>query len=126
MATAALKAFGAFFKARRQALGYTLRRFCLEKGLDPGNISKMERGRMPPPQNREKLTQYARHLQIAEGSDEWYEFFDLASAAQGRFPEEVLNDEELVKRLPVLFRTIRGEKVSDEQLNELIELLRGS
>ncbi len=126
MTTAALKAFGAFFKTRRQALGHTLRRFCLENGLDPGNISKLERGLMPPPQNREKLAQYAKYLQIAEGSDEWYEFFDLASAAQGRFPEGVLTDEELVKRLPILFRTIRGEKVSDEQLNGLIEMLRGA
>jgi transcriptional regulator with XRE-family HTH domain len=126
MTTAALKAFGAFFKARRQALGYTLRRFCLEKGLDPGNISKMERGLLPPPQSREKLAQYARLLQLEEGSDEWYEFFDLASAAQGRLPEGVLDDEELVKKLPILFRTIRGEKVSDEQLDELIEMLRGA
>ena len=124
MSTAALKAFGVFFKARRQALRFTLRRFCLENGLDPGNISKMERGLLSPPQSREKLAQYARCLQLEEGSDDWYEFFDLASTAQGRFPEWVLSDEELVKKLPVLFRTIRGDRVSDEQLDELIEMLR--
>ena len=36
--------FGSFFRARRMALGKSLRGFCIEKGLDPGNISRLERG----------------------------------------------------------------------------------
>ena len=43
--------FGAFFKQKRLELGLSLRRFCLEHGLDPGNISKLERGRLAPPQH---------------------------------------------------------------------------
>lgn len=117
-----LKGFGEFFKSRRQSLGYTLRRFCLEKKLDPGNISRMERGLMPPPQKREKLEEYAEHLEIPLGSDEWYEFFDLAHIASSKIPADLMEDEELVKKLPLLFRTVRD--LDDEKLDALIELIR--
>lgn len=126
MKNPALKAFGEFFKERRKSLGLTLRRFCQEKGYDPANISKLERGLLPPPQKREKLEEYAKDLRISKGSTEWYQFFDLAYAATGRIPEEVLKDEELVEKLPVLFRTIRGQSVTEEQLDALIEKIRGA
>ena len=119
------KAFGEYFKARRRALGFTLRRFCQEKGLDPGNLSRMERGLLPPPRGREKLEEYAAYLGLVKGTDEWYQFFDLAHAASGQIPKELLEDEELVNKLPVLFRTLRGQKVTDDQLDKLIEMIRG-
>jgi transcriptional regulator with XRE-family HTH domain len=118
--------FGKFFKAMRAKRGLSLRKFCVENGLDPGNISKLERGVMPPPQTREKLEEYAKVLLIPEGSDDWYEFFDLASTATGRIPPDIMGDEELVKRLPLVFRTVRGQKmkISDDQLDELAEVIR--
>ena len=116
--------FGPFFKERRVALGKTLRQFCQENGLDPGNISRLERGLLPAPQSREILESYAGHLQLKKGSDEWYEFFDLAAAETGRIPPEILENEELMDKLPVLFRTLRGQKVPDEQLDELVRKIR--
>ncbi len=118
------KAFGELFKQRRIALGLTLRRFCERHGLDPGNMSRLERGKLPPPQSREKLEQYARALELEEGSDDWYQFFDLAAASRGQVPAELLADEDLVRKLPILFRTLRGQKVPDEELDELIEKIR--
>ncbi len=118
------KEFGEFFKNRRLALGYTLRQFCLEKGLDPSNISKLERGKMSPPDKHEKLEEYARYLELKEGSAEWYEFFDLAYVAQGKIPEEVMNDKEVVEKLPILFRTVRGQRVTDAQIKALIRLIK--
>jgi hypothetical protein len=56
--------------------------------------------------------------------DEWYTFFDLAAAETGRIPPEILEDESVVEKLPILFRTLRGQKVSDEQLDELVRKLR--
>lgn len=117
------KTFGEFFKAQRMATGKTLREFCLERGYDPGNLSKLERGLLPPPQSREKLEEYARALGLREGTDVWYDFFDLAAAETGRIPED-LQDEKLVKKLPVIFRTLRGRKLTDEQLDQLVERLR--
>ena len=116
--------FGALFKRLRIRQGMTLRQFCEAHGLDPGNISKLERGLLPPPEGRDKLLVYAKALKIRRGSDDWYEFFDLARASRGKLPPEVLRDRDVVARLPLLFRTLRGQKVSEDKLNELIELLR--
>jgi transcriptional regulator with XRE-family HTH domain len=116
--------FGGLFKERRIALGVTLREFCRRNGLDPGNISRLERGLLPPPQGRETLEHYAELLKLKKGSDGWYNFFDLAAAENGRIPPEILEDKEVLEKLPILFRTLRGQKVPDEQLDELVRKLR--
>jgi transcriptional regulator with XRE-family HTH domain len=116
--------FGSYFKELRIKRRLTLRQFCETSGLDPGNISKLERGLLPPPQSKEKLEQYAQALGLRKGSSVWYEFFDLAAASRGQIPEEILADDRLVKKLPVLFRTLRGEKVPERKLDELIETIR--
>jgi transcriptional regulator with XRE-family HTH domain len=116
--------FGQFFKKKRIELEMTLRQFCLQNNLDPGNISKIERGILPPPTSAEKLGQYAKSLNIKEGSNDWYEFFDLAHASSGRIPDEILSNKDLVSKLPLVFRTLRGQKLTKDQLNELVEKLR--
>jgi len=102
--------FGGFFKAKRIEKGVTVRWFCKKFGLDPGNISKMERGLLPPPASREKFEIYARQLGLKKSSDDWVEFFDLASSCPGQLPEDLLNDAQVVERLPLIFRTIRVKK----------------
>jgi len=57
--------------------------------------------------------------------DDWYQFFDLAAAESGKIPKDILSDEEVVEKLPILFRTLRGKKVSDEKLNKLVRKIRG-
>jgi len=116
--------FGQFFKKMREKRGLTLRQFCVKNNVDPGNISKLERGLMPPPRSREKLEQYASFLRVKRGSSEWYEFFDLAAADSGKIPADIMSDENLMKKLPLVFRTIRGQKVSKEKLEELAEVIR--
>lgn len=116
--------FGDFFKGKRIGLKKTLRQFCAENKLDPGNISRLERGLMAPPQGSDKLEEYARYLQIKKGSDDWYQFFDLARIEAGRIPDEIMKDEALVASLPILFRTLRGKKISEKKLDELVEMIR--
>jgi transcriptional regulator with XRE-family HTH domain len=123
---AARMTFGAYFKDRRISLGVTLREFCLKNKLDPGNISKLERGVLGAPQAREKLEEYARALRLKKGDAAWHEFFDLACAEQGRIPDEFMTDKELVSKLPLFFRTIRGSKASGKQLDKLVEKLRNA
>jgi len=84
------KLFGSYFKEMRIKRRLTLRLFCETFGFDPGNISKLERGLLPPPQSKEKLEQYAQALGLRKGSSAWYEFFDLAAASRGQIPEEIL------------------------------------
>ncbi len=117
------RTFGSVFKERRIAMGMTLREFCLKNGLDPGNLSRLERGLSPPPQ-KDRLEAYAEMLGLKEGSDEWYEFFDLAAAEAGRIPEDLRN-KKVLEKLPILFRTLRGQKVPDEKLDELVQIMKG-
>jgi len=119
----AFELFGKFFKKMRQKSGLTLRQFCLKHKLDPGNISKIERGRAAPPKSRESLEKYATLLEIEKDSEDWYTFFDLAAACSGRIPPDLM-DEDLVEKLPLVFRTLRGEKLTSKKLLDLAELIR--
>lgn len=118
--------FGAFFKELRQRKGVTLRSFCLANGLDPGNVSKLERGFSAPPKSPDVLERYADLLGLTKGEDNWNKFFDLAAACSGQIPPDIMNDASLVAKLPLVFRTLRGQKVPEEQLDELAELIRRS
>ena len=112
--------FGELFKQKRIALGKTLRQFCLDNDLDPGNVSKIERGVMSAPQSEEKLEEYAGYLNIPIKSKEWQVFKDSASVSAGKIPED-LRKKELLARLPVFFRTLKDKKFSEEELDELIK-----
>ncbi len=116
--------FGEFFKKKRLQKNVSLRQFCLEHGFDPGNTSKMERGLLAPPASKESLAKYAGALGLEEGSDDWREFFDRAAACRGEVPVDILRDDALVQKLPLFFRTLRGEKVPREKLNEIMELIK--
>ena len=121
-----MSAFSDFLRRLRGERGLTLREFCLQNKFDPGNYSRLERGLYPPPQSHEQIEKYARALELQEGSEEWLELFDVAAAARGEIPRDLLTDAELVEKLPVLFRTLRGQPVSPEKLDQLVELIRRS
>jgi len=116
--------FGELFRQLRAKKGESLRTFCQLHGFDPGNISRLERGILPPPQSKEKLMQYASALDLHEGSEEWLDFFDLAYVAAGHIPPAVMTDQEVLARLPLLFRTLGNGQLDADRLDELIELIR--
>ncbi len=118
--------FSAMLKQIRLEKGLTLREFCLKNGFDPGNYSKLERGLFPPPESHELLERYALALELEPGSDRWLELFDLAAAERGQIPNDIMSDREVVDKLPVFFRTMRGKQLSSEQLDELVEKIRRS
>lgn len=120
----ATRRFGEFLKECRIKRGETLRAFCKLNGFDAANMSRLERGQVPPPVSRDKLEHYAKALGLQEGTDDWFEFFDLAAAETGRIPDDILDDRELLPKLPLVFRTLRGERVPQDQLDELIDLIR--
>lgn len=116
--------FGEFFKEKRMTLGHTLREFCRENGFDPGNISRLERGILLPPQGEERRIRYAEALGIKKGSDDWLKFFDYAAAGLGRIPYDIMSDERLLAKLPLVFRTVRGAELSREELEKMIDELK--
>jgi transcriptional regulator with XRE-family HTH domain len=119
-------AFGKLMKKLRMEKGSTLREFCHSNGFDPGNYSRLERGVFPPPQKEELLEKYATALGLRRGTDQWLEFFDQAAACRGEIPGDILEDEGVVGKLPILFRTLRGSALSPEKLDALIEKIRRS
>ena len=124
MSEAMIQNFGPFVESLRQRQHLTLREFCKRAGCDPANISRMERGLVPPPKNHDILERYAAALGLQDGTDDWYRFFDLAAVDQGIVPADIMADAELVKALPVFFRTLRGQKPSPDEMRLLAANVR--
>ena len=115
--------FGEFFRLSRIAVGFTLRSFCERFGYDPANISRLERDLLPPPEDKNKLEALANALSIKKETKKWVEFFDLAYLSKGKIPMDISSQKEINQYLPLLFRTVRGKKLSKDKLQKLIKLL---
>ena len=116
--------FGDYVKQRRVAKRITLRAFSEAVGYDPANYSRMERGLLKPPTNPEKLAGFARELGMNRAGDEFKEMVRLAAISRGEIPPAILSDEAVLAKLPVLFRTLEGDKVEPEMLDELFEAMK--
>jgi transcriptional regulator with XRE-family HTH domain len=84
----------------------------------------MERGKSPPPPTAEKLADLASAVGVTPDSSEWSEFSARAFAARGEVPPDLTVDSNIVGKLPVLYRRLRGEQVDAEDLEDLIRLIR--
>lgn len=118
--------FGEFVKQIRERQRLGLREFCIEKGYDPSNWSKIEREVLAPPRDEGTLREWAKALGLKQGSEDWLKFFDYAAVNSGRIPDYILKDENLVAQLPVFFRTLSGQKPSREDLEKLVELIKSA
>lgn len=118
--------FGELFRQKRIALGLTLRSFCERYSYDPGNISRLERNILSPSIDKEKLAGYATALKIPRDSEEWTVFFDLAHAAKGKIPEDLLKSPHILSILPAFYRTARGGKLNKEKIKQLIKLINNA
>ena len=116
--------FGELVKGLRIAQKKTLRQFCFEHGHDPSNWSKVERGVNPPPKDERTLARWARHLGLTPGGEAWEEFMVQADVSRGNIPRSVMNDQELVAKLPLFFRTVRGSELTPEQLEDFVDKVR--
>jgi transcriptional regulator with XRE-family HTH domain len=110
-------------KDLRLRTGLTLRVFCTKNGFDPGNYSRIERGVAAPPKEGH-LSRYAQAVGLTLDSDDWVEFFDLAAIARGEIPQDLLDDAQLVGKLPVLFRTVRGDPAPSDKMDALSNEIR--
>ncbi len=78
--------FGRFFRQRRTSLGLSLSEFCRQNGFDKGNVSRLERGLMKPPDSMDLLQTYADALQLQRDSEDWKAFMRHAAIARGKLP----------------------------------------
>lgn len=116
--------FGEFIKSRRREMGLTLRAFCEQNGYDAGNHSKLETGAATAPTDDTRLQELAIALGIVRDTDAWREFNSLANVSRGKIPTALLNDAEVVEKLPVLLRTLEGNPLASDKMDELVEFLR--
>lgn len=115
--------FSEYFKQRRKELGYTVRKFALEKGLDAGYVSRLENGLMQPPADEGKLQNLAVALELRQGTKEWDEFMDLAAVARNEVPVDLRSNEYIAKVLPAFYRSVRNKQLDEEDVNKLINLI---
>ena len=118
--------FGKFVQELRIKKKMGLCEFCKRNGHDPSNWSKLERDILPPPKDENKLHLWASQLDLVPGTGDWYTFFDLASVESIHLLSGMTRDRDLIKELPQLFRTIRGQKPTEEEMRNLAELARRS
>lgn len=116
--------FGEFFREKRISLGFSLRQFCEKYHYDPGNISKLERNILSPSIDEKKLEGYALALRISRDSADWTAFFDLAHTAKGTLPADIRKNSDILSVLPAFYRTVRGKKIDNKKVNELIKLIK--
>jgi len=116
--------FGEYIKQLRLNRRITLRAFAQAVNMDPGNYSKIERGRLDPPRDGDRLDVFRQALGIDSESEEWREVRRLAAIDRGELPPRVLNDQQLMAKLPALFRRLEGDPVDDALLDELIATIK--
>ncbi|UMX48072.1 MAG: helix-turn-helix domain-containing protein [Candidatus Nealsonbacteria bacterium DGGOD1a] len=121
-----LKKFGQHLKELRTEKGLGLREFCKIVDYDPSNWSKIERGIIAPPADEEILRKWAKVLGISGKEEALRDFVDEASIAQGIIPEDILSKENAVEYLPAFFRTVRNEKPTKEDIDNLINTIRNA
>ena len=117
-----METFGNFVKNIRLEKRISLREFCRQTGQDPSNWSKIERGILAPPRSEHMLKRIAEVLQIENNSEEYNYLFDVAAISF--IPENLLSDKTIIDKLPIFFRTVRGEKPTQNELDELIKLIK--
>ncbi|HET6201660.1 MAG TPA: helix-turn-helix transcriptional regulator [Planctomycetota bacterium] len=118
------RTFGDALRKARAARMLGLREFCRRGGLDPALVSRVERGLAPPPGDRVDLRRFARGLGLSVHSPEWKRLADLAALSRGEVPRDLLRNEEVAGRLPVLFRALRDVKSDRKLLDRLLRIVR--
>jgi transcriptional regulator with XRE-family HTH domain len=116
--------FGTFIKEKRLEKSLSLREFCRLLNEDASNWSKVERGIMAPPKDSEKLIRIAGILGIGRQTPDWDKLNDLAVVDSGKIPDYIMSDKEVLKALPLFFRTIDSEKPTLEEITKLINNIR--
>lgn len=98
--------FGAVLAARRAALRLSLRALAAETELDVGQLSRIERSVLPPPQQERVLMRLAKALHL-DTAEEVSEFCDLSAAENGRIPAALLASRPVARALPLVLRALR-------------------
>lgn len=116
--------FGTFIRNIRRSKRIGLREFCSSLKFDSSQWSKIERGVLQPPKDQKVLSDIGRILGIKKPSHEWSLMLDLAALGRGRLPNDIAANDYVLESLPVLFRTIRGDDPTEEELRAIVDIIK--
>lgn len=116
--------FGEQLKEFRIKKELGIREICKLTNYDSSNWSKIERGKLSPPNDEKILKKWGKVLGIENDSLEMKDFVNFAQIAQGIIPSNILNNPKVVECLPAFFRTLDNKKPKKEDIDKLIELLK--
>ena len=111
--------FGEYLRACRLKAGYGLRVFAEAIEMRPSNLSNVEHGRIPPPQDLGTQTRIADALGFPEGSKERERLFDLAVAHKRKLPADVAAFAAKTPGIPVILRTLQNRRLTKRQVEDL-------
>lgn len=117
-----MRYFGDFVKELRINKCLTLRKFCNAVRVDPSNWSKIERNIIQPPRSEEILESIVKVLDIEHESEDWFTLYELATIAS--MDKSLIKNKSIIEKLPIFFRTFRSNKIDEEQLDDLIKLIK--
>jgi len=118
--------FGKVLKELRIKKELSLREVCKLTGYDASNWSKVERGRIAPPSDKQTLAKWAKALGLSQKDKQFNEFIDQAQIAQGIIPSDMMMDNNAIQLMPAFFRTLRNKKPTKEEIDRLVELIKNA
>lgn len=117
--------FGEFLHQSRIKEKYGLRRFARDIGWQPSNLSNLEHGRLKPPVEKTTLITIAEILGFEEESENWKLLFDLSAKENKRIiPADIKDFLSGVEGIPVLFRTIKEQKIDENGIEKIINHIK--
>lgn len=117
--------FGDYLKKLRLEAGLSLHKLSLLANYDVSNLSKIERGRLPPPPSTLFLKKLLSALGIQPEDSRYKPFIDLGLVSRVISPDDI-PEKELKTYLPAFYRAVRNKKDDGESFDKLIELLKKS
>ncbi len=115
-------AFGELVTARRAELRLTLRDCAIRSGMTPGNLSKIERGLLAPPQNG-VLSRLIEALEL-KGDNERQRLLDVATVQRGRIPAHADQHADVAASMPLLRRILNVRQLDETAVARLLEMIR--
>ena len=117
------KEFGEILQERRGKLRLSLRDCAIRANMDPGNLSRIERGRAAPPQDPDVLARLLEAVELTD-TDEGQKLIDAAALQNGRIPRDILSNEEVMSALPVLLRTVNNKQLDGASIEKLVDMIK--
>lgn len=119
-----MSTFGRLIRLRRGELEMRLGELARRADLDAGNLSRIENGRVPPPQNEAVLSRIFMALDLEADGPTAKHLRDVAAIENGRIPHDIVADEQIMAQMPLLLRSVAKHRLNPEEVDRLVGLIR--